>query len=268
MDVGSFVQENKRWLLGCAIGLVVFFVARAIIGSIYDPDLLRRVAQKNAQVGQVYDRAALQAAIDEQEQLQKQRALLQGQLAYVQDAAFQLEGKSMRPDEYLGKVGRERKIEILRGANERDVQVADKDLSWPPAPQGQDEIRSVLFGIEIVDDLCKRLFAAHDAVRKLDAQAMGLVSLGARVEAQRQQRTALRPVKAGEVNVREFLDQQRVTFEFRSDEAVMTSFLESLRRPDKTLALDLPLKVTHSGRRGDPVVVSSSVVGITFKGGN
>ena len=41
MDVGAFVQENKRWLLGCAIGGLVFFIARGVISSIYDPDVAR-----------------------------------------------------------------------------------------------------------------------------------------------------------------------------------------------------------------------------------
>lgn len=266
MDVGSFVQENKRWLLGCAIGAAVFFIARGVIGSIYNPDIARAEARKNAQVGTVYGNDALTAAIAEQDELQKAEQLLRAELTYVQDPAFQIEGKSLSPDEYLGKIGRERKIELLRAANERDVQVADKDLSWPPAPQGQDEIRGVLFGIEIVDDVCRRLFAAHDAVRAADGQAMGLVSLSARVEPRRQQRVASRPAK-GQVDVREFLDSERVTFEFKADEAVAIAFLESLRKKDKALTLEAPLKMTQSGRRGDPVAVSGSVLGITFKGG-
>lgn len=265
MDVGSFVQENKRWLLGCAIGTVVFFVARAVIGSVYDPDAARAAARKSAQVGSVYDRKALDAATAEQEQLQQARTRLQQELGYVQDAAFALDGQSLSADEYLGKVGRERKIAILKAANERDVQLADKDLSWPPAPQGKDEIRAVLFGIELVDAVCRRLFAAHDAVRKQDPQAQGLVALGARVEARRQQRAGVRPGRPGDIDVREFLDQERVQFEFKADEATAQAFLESLRQPGKMLVLEAPLKMTHSGRRADPVVVSGAVTGIAFK---
>jgi hypothetical protein len=265
MDVGAFVQENKRWLLGCAIGTVVFFVAKAVIGSVYDPDVPRRSAQKSAQVGQVYDRTALQAATTEQAELQAARRQLQQELTYVQDAAYQLEGKAMTPDEYLGKIGRDRKREILRAANEREVLVADKDLQWPPAPQGVDEIRAVLFGIELVEALSQRLFAAHDQARRADPQATGLVAFGCKVEPRRQQRTAQRPNKAGEVDVREFLEQQRVTFDFKSDEATAQAFLESLRQPGKTLVLDVPLKMTRTERRNDPVAVTGAVVGIAFK---
>jgi hypothetical protein len=264
MDVGAFVQENKRWLLGCAIGTVVFFVAKAVVGSLYDPEVPRRSAHKSAQVGPVYDRAALQAATTEQAALQVARQQLQQELTYVQDAAFQLEGKPMTPDEYLGKIGRERKLAILRQANEREVVVADKDLQWPPAPQGVDEIRAVLFGIELVEALSQRLFAAHDQARRADPQAMGLVAFGCKVEPRRQQRAPQKP-KAGEVDVREFLEQQRVTFDFKSDEATAYAFLESLRQPGKTLVLDVPLKMTRTERRNDPVAVSGAVVGIAFK---
>ena len=265
MDFGAFVQENKRWLLGCAIGAVVFFVAKAVIGSVYDPEVPRRLAQKSAQVGQVYDRAALQAATAEQQSLQTARQQLQQELTYVQDAAFQLEGKAMTPDEYLGKIGRERKVEILRQANEREVVVADKDLQWPPAPQGVDEIRGVLFGIELVEALSQRLFAAHDQARHADPLATGLVSFGCKVDPRQKPRANQRPAKQGEVDVREFLDQQRVTFDFKSDEATAFAFVESLRQPGKTLVLEAPLKMTRTERRNDPVAVTGSIVGIAFK---
>jgi len=142
--------------------------------------------------------------------------------------------------------------------------VADKDLQWPPAPQGVDEIRAVLFGIELVEALSQRLFAAHDQARRADPQAMGLVAFGCKVEPRRQQRAPQKP-KAGEVDVREFLEQQRVTFDFKSDEATAYAFLESLRQPGKTLVLDVPLKMTRTERRNDPVAVSGAVVGIAFK---
>ena len=150
MDVGSFVQENKRWLLGCATGLVVFFVARSIVGSIYDPGPDRRAARgvvQNAQTSEVYDRSGLSAAIAEQDELQKARAGLESEIGFRRGAEFSFEGKGLSPDEFLGKVGRERKLAILKAASERDVQVdPNRDLTWPQAPNGLDEIRAALFG--------------------------------------------------------------------------------------------------------------------------
>jgi hypothetical protein len=270
MDVGAFVQENKRWLLGCAIGFCAFFIARSVVGSIYDPMPSRRAARGTAQsavAGDTFGREALAALVAEQDALAQATAKLEQELAFVRDPAFSFEGKGLSPDEFLGKVGRERKLAILKGASERDVQCdPNRDLVWPPAQSGLDEIRSALFSIELVDAVCGRLFAAHDEVRQRDAQAQGLVAMRVGAETRRAVRRApVRGQKPGQVDVREFVDQERVTFEFRSDEAVALTFLEALRQPGRTLTLESGLKITHTGRRADPVVVQGSVVGIAWK---
>lgn len=270
MDVGAFVQENKRWLLGCAIGLTTFFIARSIVAAIYDPSPDRRAARgvtQSAQSTEIYDRAALASAIEEQDRLLAARATLSKEIGYVRDAAFSFEGKGLGADEFLGKVGRERKLAILKAASERDVQIdPNRDLTWPPAPNGLDEIRAALFGIELVDQTCARLFAAHDAVRQSDSSAQGLVAMRIGVETRRtSRRPAMRPGKQNQVDVREFFDQERVLFEFKSDEATALAFLESLRQPGRTLTLEPGLKMAHTGRRADPVTTSGSLVGIAFK---
>lgn len=270
MDVGSFVQENKRWLLGCAAGLAVFFVARSILGSIYDPVADRRAARnvvQNAQTSEVFDRAGLAAAIAEQDELAAARKKLEAELGFARSDAFAFEGKGLSPDEFLGKVGRERKLAILKAASERDVQVdPNRDLTWAQSANGLEEIRSALFGLELIDEACSRLFAAHDATRALDPQAQGLFAFKIGVEPRKtSRRVPMRGQKPGQVDVRDFLEQERVLFEIRCDEPTAMRFLESLRKQGRTLTLEAGLKMTHSGRRSDPVVVAGSVVGIAFK---
>lgn len=272
MDVGSFVQENKRWLLGCAIGLAVFFVARGVIGSIYDPSLDRRAVratQQSATQTEVYDASGRTAAIEEQDRLKQVRADLEREIGFKRSDAFSFEGKGLSPDEFLGKVGRERRLAILKAAGERDVQVDPaRDLTFPAAPNGVEEIRAALFGIELLDETCARLFAAHDAVRAEDSQAQGLVSMRVGVEARRSaRRPAARSTKPGQVAVSDFLEQERVLFEVKCDEPTAMRFLESLRQPatGRTLTLEPGLKMTHTGRRADPVTVAGSLVGIAFK---
>ena len=118
----------------------------------------------------------------------------------------------------------------------------------------------------LVDQICTRLFAAHDAVRTADPQAQGLVGMRIGVEARRTaRRPTLRSGKQNQVDVREFFDQERVLFEFKSDEATALAFLESLRQPGRTLTLEAGLKMAHTGRRADPVTTSGSLVGVAFK---
>ena len=50
-----------------------------------------------------------------------------------------------------------------------------------------------LFGLELIDETCSRLFAAHDAVKTKDNQAQGLTALKVGVETRRSARPARSP---------------------------------------------------------------------------
>jgi len=268
MDIGSFLQENKRWLLGCALGGVVFVVARVVIGSIYDPRPLQQQAGSNVSAAQkpdsaVYDQKAQQDLRAEGEALAAERDRLVPELSFQRDPAWQIENKGMSPDEYLGKVGRELKLRIQRAASERHVDAPDKDLAWT-SPAGVDEIRNVLFGLELVDVASRRLFAAHDAVCLRDPEAPGLASIRFTVDEGRNKSSG-RHLKPGEVDVRDLVDQQRIAIEFRSDAATAFAFLESCREPGRTLGIEPPLLITQPTRRGEPLTVKGNLIGIAFK---
>jgi hypothetical protein len=268
MDLGAFVQENKRWLLACALGLVVFFVARAVIGAVYDPAPLRGQAQaivRGAQQNPVHDAQAQQVLRAEGEQLERERQRLLAELAFTPDPVYQFEGKGMAPDEYLGKVGRELRLRIRRGASERDVELQDKDLAWP-SPTNVDEIRSVLFGLELIDVASQRLFAAHDAVRALDPLAPGLLGLQLRIEERRRGRPTPRSARgAADVEIKDLLTQESVWFQFQSDVPTALAFLESLRQAGRTLTLEAPVTMSRPDKRGDPLTVKGTLTGIAPK---
>ncbi|MBP8299457.1 MAG: hypothetical protein KA020_03770 [Planctomycetes bacterium] len=266
MDVGSFVQENKRWLIGCAIGGLAFLIANIVIGSIYNAGAeqstaagLMRAASKN----DVYPKAAVEAAREEAELLQKERERLQAELAFVPSATYQLAGKGAA-DEYMFQVGRTLKTKVLNLAGERDVQLAEKDVSWPPVT-GLDEIRGVLFGLELLDEASQRLFAAHDAVRSANPDAMGLRAiLQLKTDDRRAQRGQGRGGRPGEVSLGDYVVQERLLFQFQSDAATLAAFLEACRKPGRTLTIET-VTVTQPQRLGDPVQVKGSLQGIAFK---
>ena len=62
MDVGEFAQENKQWLVGCAIGAVVWLIGGAIVDSISAPAPLPR---RQDTLREAYRRAELEAAQDQ-----------------------------------------------------------------------------------------------------------------------------------------------------------------------------------------------------------
>lgn len=268
MDAGAFFQENKRWLLGCALGTVVFVIGRMVIGAIHDPRPMLSQTTAMVAAGKNPDNAVFDAkvrdAVDEEaKKLQDERKRLEAELAYTHDPAWLIDGQGLAPDEYLGKRGRELKNRLQKEAAKRAIEAADDKLKWP-SPTAVDDIRAVMFGLEIIDAATQRLFRVHDELRAKDPAAQALVSMSFLVEDRRGSRSALQRVRPGEVDLRDLVEQQRVQFEIRGDAPLVQAFLESCRQPGKTLALE-SLVVTPSQRRGEPLTAKGALLGIAFK---
>lgn len=266
MDVGSFVQENKRWLAGCGLGLVAYFIGSAIVGSVYDPVAIRAEARRAAGSGaeELYDDTALRTARAESEGLKEELARLRAELAFAPQPKYVLAGQSMAPDDYLAQVGRSLKQSITKEAARLDVSVLDKNVVWP-VPVDAEGIRSVLVGLDVLDETLKRLFEAHQQVRGADPDAVGVESIESlRLEDKRQGRSAFRSVKPGEVDLRELVDQERLSFTFRCDGATAALFLEKCRQQGRTLVIE-SLLMTQPTRSGEPVTVKGTLVGIAFR---
>src|SRR5690606_33407666 len=120
----------------------------------------------------------------------------------------------------------------------REVQFAENNVTWETAASAED-IRATLFGLELIDELQRRLFAAHDATRARDEEAPGLRAIvSTKLDTRRGARANLRSPRPGEVDVRDFVTQESVAFEFPADEATLHGFLESCRAPDRALVVD------------------------------
>lgn len=265
MDVGAFVQENKRWLSGAAIGCVVWLIASAIVGSIYDVGAANSAQlglRRSSQSAEVYNREALGLAKEEQQQLAAERQRLQDGLAFTPSPRFQLAGNG-DASQYLFQVGRQVKQQVLGAAGDRDVQVGDKELAWP-VPTGVDEIRGVLFGLELLDETARRLLAAHDARRAAKPEAMGLRSIAMLKLDERRNQRPVGTRRRGEVDLSDLVVQERVQFQFEGDEATFALFLEALRAPGRTLAVEA-WQLQQGQRRGDPCVLKGTLLGIAWK---
>lgn len=262
MDVGAFVQENKRWLLGCGVGAVGWLVVSSVFDRVHAATIPTE-RSLNAPTGAVYNQAALDAARAEGDELGKARAVLQQALAFTPGAKFQLDEKA-RPGDQLFQSSRDLRSQILQAANQRDVQVAEGGIAWD-IPTGVDEIRATLFGLELVDELQRRLFAAHDAVRAAREEAMGLRALlGLKLEARRSQRNPARNPRPGEFDLRDQFAQEQVSFQFQSDEATAFAFLEACRQPGRTLVVE-SWQMLRPTRPGEPCAVKGSLAGIAVK---
>ncbi|MFK7739325.1 MAG: hypothetical protein AB8H80_03305 [Planctomycetota bacterium] len=261
MDAGAFVQENKQWLIGCAIGGLIWWIASGVIGSMYNPadTKMPRPGPKEG-----YGVAALDAADEEGEQLRAERQRLEGALQFEVADAF---GKWSGPaDQHLFLTGRNLKRAIADGCALRDATVDDGDVAWDVA-SGVDEIRRRLFGLDMVAAVRARLFAAHDAVLERDEDAAGLVAIDSiKVDSQRGRRRPARRRgrrRAGDsVDVSDRLSEERVQIQVQADAETLFRFLESCRESGRTLLVE-SWRQTQPTRPGEPCTLKASLLGVT-----
>ena len=267
MDIGELWQEHKRWLLGCAVGLLVYLIGGMVIESIYSTDAVeaqRARALRSFAPGETYTQAALSQAREEQGQLEVELARLRDALEFRQAPRFSLAEPGEPDDLHFSRVQLELRKELLGRANNLNVDLARGDLIWPAAVG--EEIPSVLLGLALLDQAVNRLLDAHEEVVQRNPGALGLQVIESfkvdravgrgrpRVTRYRAARQEFDP----EQNVR----QETVTFSFRADTATTVRFLEACRNPDNPLALvELSL---HQGMPGEPLQVRGTLAGNTF----
>jgi len=265
MDIGAFCQENRKWLIGCAVGFVVFLIAEQVVGSVYDPAApgasVRSLMQRNQ--GPKFTADVVGELQEERDALVAERSRLQQMLAFERSPQFRLQ-PGVAADEYLFEVGRTLKQGLLDEANARGIDVGEKEVAWS-VPTGVDEIGNVLFGLELLDETARRLLAAHDAVLAEDENAIGLRAiLQLRTETEKAGRRRQRRGSQGGVDLRDLLTQERLQFKFEADAATTLRFFEACRQPGRTLVIE-GVKMIQPERLTDPVTVSGSLLGVAFK---
>ncbi len=258
MDAGAFVQENKKWLVGCAIGGLVWMIASSVIDSIYSSRV--RGTPRGA-LSEAYSQDTLDSVLTEGEQLTADLARLKTELAFV--VASEYSKWSGDADRHLFLQSRKLRRAVSESASDRDVTVDEKNLVWEPGT-GVDQIRRILFGLDIIDEIQARLFDAHDQTKAHDEDAMGLYEIDSiKLEVLRNRRSRGRSNRRGEIDLADWVAQQSVTLAFQADEPTIAMFIESCRKPSRTLILD-KLQVTKPARPGEPSLCRVTLSGISF----
>jgi|GEM_PF-6629922 len=262
MDIGEFVQENKPWLLGVAVGAAVWLIGGAVVDSVTAPGQMPR---RQDTLREAYKSRDLAGAQEVSDALTAERARLAAELSF--DVAPAFREWSGPADQHLFLSGRDLRMSIVNAASDRDVVVDESDISWE-VPSGVEQIRDTLFGLDLLDVIQSRLFQAHDRVVRGDEDAMGLGAIiSMKLEGQRRGRSLgrgrSRGRRRGAVDVSDLIKQQRVSLQFQSDEATLAYFLEACRAEQRTVVLD-SLQVTAPARVGEGCTVKLSVAGISF----
>ena len=171
MDLNEYWQENKRFLVATASGIVVFLVGSMAIDRAFRGELLalqRSSASASAKLRNesMYGPDALLEAEKQNEELKKTVATLTQATAFQSRPGFRLDAKAGAPsNQYFSAVSRVRE-DLLRAAGRGNLRVPD-DLGLPAlAPTREAEIERYLEALDLVDRAVR--LALEAGVQRID----------------------------------------------------------------------------------------------------
>lgn len=268
MQVEEIWQENKRWILGVAGGLVLFFILLKLVGSLFDSaGAQRRVTLRvrNVNREEFYDSEDLKQTRRDAQELELELQRVQAAVAFVPDEEFLAEGKADL-DSHYDLVSRRVRGDLLDRAMEYSVDIDGAALRWA-TPVGREEIGYTLVALELLEQAALRLLAAGEVVKSRDPEARGLVAVNyLRIEAAAKRR----PARGGRGSGRASAGPARTTeyrlaFDFRADEATTSLFLEKCRSEQPVICLSNTDFTIRSGRNpGDPLAVRGQLLAVTI----
>jgi len=264
VDAQEVWQENKRWILGVAIGVVVFWIGSSVIGGMYSTSAASRKirqARKKISGQELYPRQALAAARAQRDALDGELAGLETALLFRPLDEFVLDGKG-EPDLHFDQVSRRVKRDLVRRAGSLGVELAEKNLEWV-SPVG-DDIQPTLAALCVLEQIALRLMDAHERARAWDPDALGLVAIDSlRVASSglAGKRSARRSSRS---RTEDLLHEDSVRFKFRADEATAKLFLEQCAAVSPPLTLAPDFKLTLGRSPGAPLVATGTLMGISL----
>ena len=171
MDLNEYWQENKRFLVATASGVVLFLVGTMAIDRAFRGELLALQRSSASAAAKLRNEAkygsdALQEAEKQNEELENTVATLSQAAAFRARPAFRLDPKAGAPsNQYFSAVSRVRE-ELLRAAGRGNLRVPD-DLGLPAlAPTREAEIERYLEALDLVDRAVR--LALDAGVQRID----------------------------------------------------------------------------------------------------
>ena len=154
MDLSGYWQENKRFLVACGVGVVLFLVGWMAISSFFGEELMvkqRRERTLKADLAQpMYTTADLSAARARNEDLEAVHRELAGRVEFRPREDFRLREGDAPSSRYFGVVSDVREDLIVRCG--RAGLAFPDDLGLPKlAPTREQEIQRYLEGLDLVE---------------------------------------------------------------------------------------------------------------------
>jgi len=174
MDLNNYWQENKRFLLTIAAGLLVFFIGWMLIGRFFGDELGRQrlagdSAARKLRTDAMYTPSDLSDAQAENEALKASVDVLQKSTAFHARSQFVLDPKRGSPNtQYFAVVSQVRE-ELLKLAGRNNLRLPE-DLGLPAlSPTRESDIARYLEALDLVDRGVRMALAAQcERIDKID----------------------------------------------------------------------------------------------------
>jgi len=262
MDLHEIWQENKRWILSCVAGLLVFWIAYSIIGGIYDNKAVDGSIRsaKNAIAAEQYRVPQLRQLRDNHRQVQATFKELQGAMHLPVPEAFHVPPGE---DHELFWARRKREVadHLLNLAAEANVDLSEAAFRWP-SPVEPTDIERALIGLCVLDNAVQRLIRAHHTVTNAHPDAIGLRQIQQlKIDSTKSSRPSA-PRGKDEKRAEDYVLEYDVDFRLSADYRTVDRFLESCRHSTMPLGLR-DLEITQVKQRaGEPLRFKGKLVGL------
>jgi hypothetical protein len=269
MDLNDFWQENKRWVLLCVAGLLVFLIARSIVDAQFNEPARQKRSKANAiyksllsKDGGFYLDQHESTARADRDRLGQSLGELRAAMHYALAPRYDLAGKG---DAELRRatVFDEVRNAVFDRAAEINVEFLEEAFSWQP-PTERDLIQRELIGVSVVEHVVGQLVAAHKAVTAADFEALGLRAITSFKMDRPAPRRGPRGPRDQAVKATDLLSEVAVTFKFEADYRTTHQFLENCRASSPKVILG-QLKIVRGRRSGDPLKVEGEIRALTIK---
>lgn len=265
MDLNDFWQENKRWLLGCVAGLLVFLIAKSVIGNVFDADggwRAVRSVYNNSAKEERYQQTQLDAAKDDRDILDERLAVLRAAMHYELPTKFDLADKGDPELQWPLIYGVVRDA-MFNLAYEENVDFPESSFTWGQ-PVGREAIQRGLISVSLVEHSVRQLIAAHKKVTERDFDALGVRSIES-FHMDRGKATGRQFSRRTEgPRAQDYVDEVKVGFKFEADNAAVQEFLENCKAAEPRIGLR-SFKIVHGRLPGSPLKVSGEVVAVILK---
>lgn len=265
MDFNDFIQENKRWLLGCVVGLLVYYIAWSIVeGRTERRSYVSQISNASRKIREEqYRRPQLEAARKDATTLEQQLEALRSKMVFQVPERFSLENKP-DPQLHLQKILAAERRRLRDLTYQNNIELSDKAFDWQP-PTDRAQIEEALVAAALVVKVTDHLIAAHQKSLEQDYGSYALRSIQSFQPGRSRKSTNRFRGRNQKARPSDYLQDVQLTVKFEADSRCLHHLLEALRADPNPVTLRSLKSKANPSRPGDPMAVEMVLAALQLK---